>query len=744
MAEPNGSITRQTLLIRFPFVSIADHITKFERLFFDLYYLLLQESPNNTVALEIANIRGTVNFYISTYSTLMEPITNMVFSIFPDAEVELMDKFLNIESLANHAIGYNLTLAEQQAYSIRTHAHSPGHDPLVPLLNLVGTVDAQQALLLQIVLTPRDEEIEGEGRGGLFYGSKESGEAQEKPRFDATMRLLYFFPDGADATANNKLHEVMRSFHEFSSEKQRVLFNRADNIQKFLVNFFGRKNENRVILNTEEVTTLFHIPDPALKIEAIDWVLSKRAQPPFNLPTSDNTPEDEISLFATTNFRASNRLFGIKRADRRRHLYVVGKSGTGKSKLLLSLITDDIVDGKGVCVIDPHGDLIHDVLQFVPENRLEDVIVFRASDLQFPIAFNVLEGVPREMKQQVTQGLIEVFRKFFGGDWSPKIEHVFRFTTLAMLDYEDSSIVGMQKMLTNRKFRQKVIPQIKDSVVKHFWANEFSSWSEKFDNEAILPLVNKLGQFLSNELIRNIVVQPKNTIDFDALMNNQKVLLIELSRGLLGEENANLLGAMIITKIYQTAMSRAKIEESKRHDFYFYIDEFQNFATETFENILSEARKYKLCLTVSHQFLSQVPGPIKGAVFGNVGSMISFRVGADDGDYLSKEFHPVFNVQDFINLGVREILVKMSIDGHTSPPFSAYTKSITDPPGNYQTVMDTILNRAHTIYAKPLSEIESFVAKINTDDEVSGEGSGAAASGGQAAAGGSTFDQPLV
>ncbi|MFA5358469.1 MAG: DUF87 domain-containing protein [Patescibacteria group bacterium] len=738
MPIKNNSAAKKTILIRFPFIPIENHIQKFERFFFDLYYLLLQEEPENSLALEIANIKETINFYMTAPEGLVVPITNIIFSIFPDAEIEVLEKFANINTIPNNALGFNITLAQQEAYSIRTYQQTVGHDPLVPFLNLASSVPPGHAILFQIIIAPRDEELGGSGRSALFYVSKESGESKEKPKFDATMRLLYFFPENQEFEAKNKIREIVRAFHEFSSERNKLVFNRVENSQNILTNFFSRKNENRSILNTEEITTLFHIPDPALKIEAIDWVMSKRAQPPFNLPTAENTADTEISLIANTNFRGSNKLFGIKRADRRRHLYIIGKSGTGKSKLLVSLINDDIRHKKGVCVIDPHGDLVHEVIQFVPKERINDVIVFNASDLQYPVPFNILEKVPREMKQQVTQGLIEVFKKFFGGDWSPKIEHVFRFTTLAMLDYEESSIVGMQKMLTNRKFRQKVIPQIKDSVVKHFWANEFSSWSEKFDNEAILPLVNKLGQFLSNELVRNIVVQPKNTINFDDIMNNEKILLIELSRGLLGEENANLLGAMIITKIYQTAMSRARVSESERNDFYLYIDEFQNFATETFENILSEARKYRLCLTVSHQFLSQVPKDVKGAVFGNVGSLISFRVGADDGDFISKEFYPVFNVHDFINLDVREILIKMSIDGQTSPPFSAYTKLVPQPPQDWEQITKEVIDRSHNVYGRKLSEVEDYVNKINMDEDVSGSSPGSTP--GQE----STFEQPMV
>jgi type IV secretory pathway TraG/TraD family ATPase VirD4 len=385
--------------------------------------------------------------------------------------------------------------------------------------------------------------------------------------------------------------------------------------------------------------------------------------------------------------------------------------------------------------MDPHGDLIQDILQYIPPEKKQDVIYFNVSDMEWPIAFNPLENVSLDMKQQVTQGLIEVFEKFFGGDWSPKIEHVFRYTTLAMLDYPDSTIVGMMKMLTNRKFRQKVIPEIKDSVVKHFWANEFSSWSEKFDNEAILPLVNKLGQFLSNHLVRNIVAQPSNKFSFDDIMNQRKVLLIELSKGRLGEENAALLGAMMITKIYQTAMARAKLPEHERKDFYMYIDEFQNFATETFENILSESRKYRLLLTISHQYLAQVPTDIKSTVFGNIGSIIAMRVGADDGAYLANEFTPIFGTEDFINLGVREMLIKMSIEGQTTQPFSATTSAI--PPIPEPNYAKDIVEHSRQAYATPLSEIEKLMAQLYSDEENTNQVGGNGATE-------ATFEAPIV
>ncbi|MDP3970632.1 MAG: type IV secretion system DNA-binding domain-containing protein [bacterium] len=707
---------KQVLLIRFPLVSIEDHIGKFEQLFHNFYYLLKQEpETSKRISLEVVCILNKINFYITAPKANANTIKNMMYSVFPDVEIVMVDRFEDIDKIPSHALGYNMNLSQSEKYSLRTYKVTAPNDPLSPFINIISSTTPQQGVIFQIVIDPMEEELES-GESGLFYGaSKRSGESIELPKFSSTMRMMYFFPKEQEQSALAHISEVQRAFHEFSAEKTRIIFTQTDNIQQFTKELFSRTAGKQVILTQEEIASLFHIPDPRLKMPAINWILSKRAQPPFNLPTPHNTESDNATFFGLTNFRGMKTEFGIKREDRRRHLYIVGKSGSGKSKLLETLIIDDIRKGKGVCVMDPHGDLIQDIIRYVPEHKVKDIIYFNVSDLEWPIAFNPLENVSNDMKQQVTQGLIEVFRKFFGGDWSPKIEHVFRYTTLAMLDYPKSTIAGMMKMLTNRKFRQKVIPEIKDSVVKHFWANEFSSWSEKFDNEAILPLVNKLGQFLSNHLVRNIVAQPNNKFTFDDVMNNEKILLIELSKGKLGEENAALLGAMLITKVYQTAMERAKLPEAERKEFYLYIDEFQNFATETFENILSESRKYRLLLTLSHQYLAQVPEDIKGTVFGNIGSIIAMRVGADDGAYLTNEFTPIFQTEDFINLAVREMLIKMSVEGHTTQPFSASTSDVPEPTENNNA--QAIIDYSRQNYGTPIAEIEKLMAEVYNEEE---------------------------
>jgi len=412
--------------------------------------------------------------------------------------------------------------------------------------------------------------------------------------------------------------------------------------------------------------------------------LIKYAPPPPELPIFGQVDQREVSFIARTNYVAAletkNFIFGLKRVDRRRHTYIIGKSGVGKSKFLELLIRQDIAYGYGLCLIDPHGETIDDIMPFVPEERINDVCIIDPSDSEYPASFNPLANVDPTFKHQLTQGLIEVMEKQFGANWTPRLEHVFRFTCLALLDYPHATMRGMISMLTDRNYRQKVVEYIEDDMVKRFWAIEFADWSEKFDTEAIIPLVNKLGQFLSNPMLRNIFGQKENRIDLAKLMKEKKIIFINLSKGKIGEENSSFFGSMFITKIKQAGMERASLPHEERHDFYLYVDEFQNLVTETFENLLSEARKYSICLTVAHQYVGQLLPRVQAAVLGNTGTIIIFRVGGEDAVKLKPEMAPVFDVKDMINLGMGQIYIKMTIDGETYDPFSAETLKVLPPP----------------------------------------------------------------
>ncbi|MDE2031092.1 MAG: DUF87 domain-containing protein [Patescibacteria group bacterium] len=437
----------------------------------------------------------------------------------------------------------------------------------------------------------------------------------------------------------------------------------------------------------------------------------KYAPPPPDLPTLGQSDPSEVSFIGRTNYVASLEekkfVFGIKRIDRRRHLYIIGKSGVGKSKLQELMIRQDIAYGYGICIIDPHGELIEDILNFIPEDRIEDVCIIDPSDVDFPSSFNPLANVDPTFKHQLTQGLIEVLRKQFGANWTPRLEHVFRFTVLALLDYPHATMRGMISMLTDRNYRQKVVEYIEDDMVKRFWAIEFADWSEKFDTDAIIPLVNKLGQFLSDPMLRNIFGQKENKIDLEKIMNDQKILLINLSKGKIGEENSSFFGSMFLTKIKQAGMARAKLDPKDRNDFYLYVDEFQNIVTDTFENILSEARKYSINLTVAHQYVGQLLPKVQQAVLGNVGSIISFRVGGDDAVKLKPEFSPIFDVKDMINLGVGEFYIKMTIDGESYDPFSAETLRVL--PATHPSYRDQVIAASRRKYAIPADDAQQLI-----------------------------------
>ncbi len=379
----------------------------------------------------------------------------------------------------------------------------------------------------------------------------------------------------------------------------------------------------------------------------------------------------DIAVFAQTTYRNEFKKFGIKTDDRRRHMYLIGKTGMGKSTILENMIIDDIRAGHGVAVVDPHGDLAEKIIEFIPDDRVKDVVYFNPSDINFPIAFNIVEQVEPHLRHLVASGLIGVFQKLWADSWGPRLEYILRNAILAILDFPGSTILGVVRMLSDKNYRKRVVANVKDPVVKAFWEKEFSGYADKFASEAVSPIQNKVGQFLSSSLMRNVIGQVKSSIDIRAIMDSGKILIMNLSKGRIGEDNSALLGAMMITKIQLAAMSRVDIAEKERRDFYLYIDEFQNFSTDSFANILSEARKYRLNLILAHQYIEQLSEKVKPAVFGNVGTMVVFRVGAADAEELVKEFTPTFTEEDIVNLPKYEMYLKLMIDGLASAPFSA-------------------------------------------------------------------------
>ena len=416
--------------------------------------------------------------------------------------------------------------------------------------------------------------------------------------------------------------------------------------------------------------------------------------------------EEKVTYFGQTNFRNKKVKFGIKIDDRRRHVYVIGKTGMGKSQLLENMVVSDIRHGFGVAVVDPHGDLVEGILKYIPRNRLEDVVYFNPADAKFPIAFNVLETVGDQYRTLVADGVVGVFKKIWADSWGPRLEYILRNAILALLEDKDSTLLGVVRILTDRKYRESVVKEVTDPVIRYFWTKEFPKYPDKDIATIIGPIQNKVGQYLSNSIIRNIVGQTKSTINIREIMDNRKILLLNLSKGRIGEDTSNLLGALMITKIQLAAMSRVDIPEDDRQDFYLYVDELQNFATDSFGGILSEARKYHLNMTLAHQYVEQLPEALQAAVFGNVGSIISFRVGAVDAEHLAKEFAPTFIEEDFVNLPKFSVYLKLMIDGVASHPFSAGTLP---PVGRLEGYEDQIIKFSRETYAKPVSIVEQAI-----------------------------------
>ena len=420
--------------------------------------------------------------------------------------------------------------------------------------------------------------------------------------------------------------------------------------------------------------------------------------------------EDKITYFGQTDARNQKVTFGIKAKDRTKHVYVIGKTGMGKSTLLENMAVQDIKNGEGMAFIDPHGKTAELLLEYVPEHRQKDVVYFAPFDMEYPISFNVLESVDPDKRHLVVSGLMSTFKKIWQDAWSARMEYILTNTLLALLEYPDATLLGVNRMLSDKAFRNQVISYVTDASVKAFWTQEFANYTERMAAEAVPAIQNKIGQFTANALIRNMIGQPKSSFDIRKMMDQGKIFIINLSKGRIGESNANLLGGMLITKIYLAALSRADIPDrvlKTLPNFYLFVDEFQSFANESFADILSEARKYKLNLTMAHQYIEQMEEEVRAAVFGNVGTMIVFRVGAFDAEVLEKEFAPQFTAEDIVNLGIFQIYLKLMIDGISSQPFSATTLPPIAKPENSS--MEKVIAMSRQQFANNRVDVEKKI-----------------------------------
>ncbi|MFA5172671.1 MAG: type IV secretion system DNA-binding domain-containing protein, partial [Sulfuriferula sp.] len=526
------------------------------------------------------------------------------------------------------------------------------------------------------------------------------------------IRLAYL--GESQVNAKLQMQAIVGTFKQYNSTnlngfKMASASYRKEDLDRYKARLFADKG---FILNIEEVASVFHLPHTNVETPNIVWASTKTAEPPAKLPilTGNDAIDENISAFGLTNFRGINHQFGMLRSDRSRHMYIIGQTGAGKSGTLSLLALSDIYHNQGYAIIDPHGDFAIDNMKFIPGSRIKDVVYFNPADTAFPLGFNPLEISDPNMKSNISSELIGVLNRMFAESWGPRLEYILRYTLLALLDRPSTTMLDITRMLTDKKFRKETLSYSKDTVVLQFWNVEFASWTEKFQSEAIAPILNKVGAFTANPIIRNIIGQPKSTFNVRQIMDEGKILIVNLSKGLLGEDNSSILGALLVTKIQLAAMSRSDIPNiADRRPFYLYVDEFQNFATDSFATILSEARKYGLNLTVANQYTSQMSDTVRDAVFGNVGTMISFRISADDAPVLVKQFEPEFEANDLLQMNNRNFVMNMVINGEKVPAFSARTLQL-PPPQADNTAAIVEYTRAH--YSRTREDVERSINEL--------------------------------
>ena len=692
----------------YTFESMSALLANFTQFTKSSFLDLLTNKKKTISSLEIVLKEGQIRFYVVIPTNDIEFFRSQILAQYSSAALkETPDYFDNqtksqpnqnsevMQSPNNEITNLHFTqlgLGKSYSYPLKTTKDFKDTDPLNSVLApLSRSNDIKDFFVFQIILFSAPKNWQGgiisTIQDGILIDRERNIRTAHPDKMIFEQKIQ--FP-GLSAQINlvsnnpGLITSVSSSFGAYTNPRGNYIKSFSPGMfskKKLLKSILDREATNHLkkqIFNTEELSIIWHFPNILTKLPNIAWGKKLYADPPENLPISDNaTPEEKanITFFAKTEFRNKDSIFGIKQGeDRRRHTYIIGKSGTGKTTLIANMAIDDIRKGRGVAVIDPHGDLCNTILDYIPSNRINDCCYFNPADPEFVYPLNVLEASNESQKELIASGVISIFKKLYGNiSWGPRLEHILRNAVLTLVNTPGSDLTHIVEILTNKAFRQKVVSQLTNQTLINFWVNEFDRMDPKFQNEAVSPILNKVGQFISSTNIRNTVAHAKSKINIAEIMNEKKILIADLSTGRLGEDNSSLLGAMLITQIQLSAMNRVFQAAEDRADFYLYVDEFQNFATEAFIKILSEARKFKLNLIMANQYMAQLDRTIQDAILGNVGSIISFVVGNQDAFILAKELGTAFPPEDLVKIGKYQVICKLSIDSETTQPFYATT-----------------------------------------------------------------------
>lgn len=670
---------------------------------------------------EIVAVNSRIHFFVSVPSKALAYLESQLTAQYPKLLLAPVADWAPHFLALPHAAG-QLVYTNSFYYPLRTYKEVRDLDLLASVLGAIGKLPMGEALAVQVRVTPAGTNWQRMAAAVVARGipdpSSTMGRTKAHPQarlieskiaqpgFTTGIRLLAVAP--SVERAKELLYSVGGTFGVYTLGDGNGLtvaepaFWQKKKLESAFVTRAADAGPRHQVVNASELASLWHPPGLTLaSIKNISWGATLTGEAPENLPVATDNEEEKkrINFFARTEFKNKTTTFGIKKDDRRKHIYIMGKTGTGKSTMIANMAINDMKNGEGVAVIDPHGDLCDILLDFIPSHRINDVAYLDPSDLTYPFHLNPLEMKNPAYRELIASGIVSIFYKLYHYSWGPRLEYILRNTILTLLHVSDSTLLQVPELLTNEKYRENIVEKLDDRVLKNFWLNEFAKMSPQMRSEAVSPILNKVGQFLSSQTIRNIVGSPSSTIDLEEMMNKGKIVIVNLSQGKLGEDNSALLGAMIITKLQLAAMNRVYVGESERRDFYLFVDEFQNFATQSFIKILSEARKYRLNLTLANQYIGQIDEDVQKAIFGNAGSMVTFSVGAGDARLMSREFGGLYEEAELVGLGNYQIVLKLAIDNHTTNPFSATTLPL---PRSRNQNRDKVIRSSRERYAKKI------------------------------------------